>query len=642
MILSGLCFSCSSPVSSNSQVLEEPSFEIYIEKAENTFEFESPNPVTVKRGENATFKVRMNRGYAYDSLKRKGVDVDAPYRIEEDSTATFTIPNVRFSAVYTLFTHDAEQSIFYYTNGGEYLSGSNPFSPYEVAYSLKHRLRPNTEIGTNRIKRDGYLLTGWNLAEDGSGERVGLGSRVTLQNDQMLSLYAMWEKYSPSEEFEVKDVGGDLSIISYLGNREKVVIPAQIDGKEVISIANKAFHGQEKTVYLPPSIRNIEDGAFHNSDLKELYFYDNIHSISDEIVENCKDFSTIHINAIVAPRYGGHNLVSEVNLADKYDILILNKDKPKLLVFGGSGAYNSVNTNLMEKAFTDERVCINMAVNGWFNGVAQFEMMRAFVKDGDILLHAPETSSQFSLLYGIEMAPEIGDFNYNKTRFYSCVESNYDLWSLVDFRDVKGLLTGFNEFQKARANLPPTTYEDYKTTVTLYGKTYHEDLAYIDMRGNFALPKPAKAGLNYAGEADIVVEYVSTPAAYNRLNAMYQSYRNRGVDVYFSNAPINGDTLWERFNDPESFHRANSGNFLYFGRPEGIPDPSYPSFADWVEDFESQVKQNLDATVILPLSETMYSTEAFFEPDYHLCDEVGASYTEDLIGGLRAKRGGSL
>lgn len=368
-----------------------------------------------------------------------------------------------------------------------------------------------------------------------------------------------------------------------------------------------------------------------NCAIRELYFYDNISVISDKSFRNCPNFSTVHINAIEAPRYGAGNLYSEINLADKYDILIINEHRKKVVVFGGSGAFNSIDTMQMERELrkeTDENyVCVNMAVNGWFNGVAQFEMMSPYLKDGDVFVHAPESSSPFSFMYETSMTPSFGDFDYNKLRLYACLESNYDLLSLIDFRHVTELLDGFAEFNAVRKNMAETSYDDYATQINLFGTVYENDLGWIDERGNFALPKIPRGENLDAGEADIIPEFVKDAEAHNRLNGYYDKFESKGVKVCFLTAPVNEDTLLIRMNKPENL--PPNSDFLFSGRPYDIP-LTHRDLGAWVSDFDNAVSEYLDCTVLLPLSDTLFHTDDLFDADFHLSDKTAPIYTERI------------
>ena len=626
-----------SSASDSTPAASDATFAVFLEESSYAYKVLGDNPCRVKRGEEAVFDLQMQGDYVLSGIWRKEERVAAVIENLPSGLTRVRFPNVRYSLTYQPRFERALHSVFYHPNGGQYLDGTNPAKALKVSYSTRNRLRPNTELGTNFLQRDGYILIGWNTESDGSGVAVGLGSRVTVPAQGTTDLYAQWAKHSSASLFSVLPLEEGVRIEGYNGDEEWVVVPSSIEGKAVLDIGPNVFTGNEQVVVFPYSIQNVAEGAFNGSHVRELYFYDNIETITDNSFVNCADFSTIHINAILAPRYGGSNLYSEINFADKYDILILNAGKKKLVAFGGSGTYLSLDTSLLEKNLGGDRVCINMAVNGWFCGAAQMDMMMPYLREDDIFLHCPETSSMFGHMYSTSMLPEVEGFTYNMTRLYSCVESNYDLLSLVDYHHVVDLITGFNVFNNARKSMPETTYYDYKTTIRVDFDLCYNDFAYIDERGNFALPQLSLVGAHEAGEADIVVQYVTDEAAHTRLNAYFDALRNKGVHVFFSTAPINGDTLELRRTHPELFTGANEGEYLYYARPPGIPNPDYESLDAWTHDYERAVARYLDVDVLVPLSETIYQPSDFFEPDYHLCDDAVPIYTGKVLRALLNK-----
>ena len=620
-------------------------YTVSLTENEDEFIVRSDNPVSVKSGGAAEFKLEMKGDYYVSGVSHQGEDVSAEVVGGNDGLLTVRISDIRYSVSLTVECVVAQTRIAYHANGGKFIDGSDPAKPYSVGYSLKNKLRPNTELGTDRLYREGYILTGWNTEPDGSGTRAGLGSRVTAERGGTLNLYAQWIAENPVSDFKYRIYNSSATILEYTGSDAEVAVPSQIEGYPVKYINYDAFTGDGvRSVVLPSSVVKISDGAFTDCSIEELYFYDNITTVSDDCFVDCPEFSTVHINAITAPRYGTSNLYSEINLADKYDILILNADKKKLVVFGGSGAYISADTNLIEEALAEEGeeyVCINMAVNGWFSGAAQFDMITAFLKEGDIFVHAPESASQFSLMYEMSMTPEYDGFDYNRLRLFECLEANYDLIGLIDFRHVEDLLDGFAEFNAARADLEETTYNDRPSRINLYGTVYANDLGWIDSRGNFALPQYPRGESIDAGEADIVPEYVLDEGASGRLNAYYDAMSANGIEVCFITAPINTDTLNNRLTlTPEEFEQLYPGaDFLYSGRPYDIPI-DFETLPDWVEAFDDAVNGTLHCNVLAPLADTLYVTEDFFDSDYHLSDDNVPQYSGMIADGvIRVLRG---
>ena len=96
-------------------------------------------------------------------------------------------------------------------------------APFEETYGILIHPRPNTHSGAD-IHRDGYTLTGWNTAPDGTGEGVGLGSRVTVPREG-LCLYGQWAEWSDARYFAWEPVEDGAEITGYTGAEKKLVIP---------------------------------------------------------------------------------------------------------------------------------------------------------------------------------------------------------------------------------------------------------------------------------------------------------------------------------------------------------------------------------------------------------------------------------
>ena len=74
------------------------------------------------------------------------------------------------------------------------------------------------------------------------------------------------EKAVPVEDFDWSVLGdGTVVIKKYLGENAKVVIPAEIDGKRVTVIGEKAFYkcGFLAAVNIPDSVTEIGEWAFY-------------------------------------------------------------------------------------------------------------------------------------------------------------------------------------------------------------------------------------------------------------------------------------------------------------------------------------------------------------------------------------------
>ena len=483
-------------------------------------------------------------------------------------------------------------TITYDPNGGELISRRNNV----IAYTTEHHPRPNTSIGTNIMKREGYNLIGWNTNSDGSGEHIGLGSRYLDVDNPSFTLYAEWVKYSDASNFTYvvnNETKGYLTITKYLGNEEVVSIPELIDGKTVTRIEKDAFvNVNAETIILPKSIVGINKGAFNNCSFKELYLYDNIVRINDECFVNCLNFSTVHINAIEGARFVTAD--RHATYADKVDRLILNKDTQKIIILGGSGAYYNVDACLLHKYYSNYEV-FNLALNGWFNGPMQMEIIIPFMGPNDYLLHCVEMCGKYQFMTDISMGDfdEVSDYDY---RYFCCLEQNFDLISLADIRHVTHFFDTFTSFNTARDKLPTVPYTAYTE--------------YADERGDY-MPNDQRTkivpedGSRVISEEGTIDPTSLSEEGANRLVAYYQELESKGVSVLFAYCPVNRDSLSEADLQESNILEFNS-------RVENYIVPYY-------------------VRVINSISDVLLDFEWFCDSDWHLDYEHALIFTNTLI-----------
>lgn len=422
--------------------------------------------------------------------------------------------------------------IRYELNGGTFQEDSNEeFFVEEV--DLTHHARANTAQGVDQIVRDGYTLIGWNTKPDGSGQQIGLGSRVTVE-DTTICLYAQWAKwtdqslfsYSITDENTVVLTGYDAS-----DSVEELVIPQQIDGYPVDTIASGVCIGfHAKRLILPHTIVRVEKGAFSDCTFSEIMLSDCISEISDESFEKTS-FDTLRINAATAPRYQSGNEICW--FSDMMDQLILKQDQKKMIFFGGCSFSYGLDSEMVDTHFQNDYQIFNMGIIGGTNAVFQLECIKTYVKEGDILIHAPEVASAYQLYY-VRSA---------ENRMFRMVEGNYDLLALVDMKKLSGIFKAFSFYVNGRMELEEGSYADYCDAYNQYG-----DIARIRTGG---VDKSYTEGYTYE------IGYLSTDSLSILCDA-YNELKQKGVTVFFSFSPVNKDGLtkeeqqnrvWERFED---------------------------------------------------------------------------------------------
>lgn len=532
--------------------------------------------VWVEPGDDAVFTLAMEDGRALDT-----VDYDGLYdhRIV-DGKVLLTLKNVQFPARVHVQTTTRYGTLTYEPNGA---SGA----AITKTYSLRYHSRPNTENGRDLFHRDGYTLVGWNTEADGSGIRVGLGSRVTVQSD--LTLYAQWMPWSAAEDFQYTVTGfGSVTIERYLGNDETVVIPERIEGRPVTAVAPKAFAEKDlRHVVLPNTMKQVAPDAFLNTTLETVTLFDNIETISDDSFPGCGSLRTLYINAYEPPC--GYEFRKESVYADKVDNLILAQGKRKLVFYAGCSVWYNLDGKAVDEAFDGAYEIINMGLNGVCVSSVQLQIMAPYLEQGDIFLHTLELSSYYQMLCNVRLSEQ-------DEKLWCGLEYNYDLFSLVDLRTVSGAFDSFAQ------------YLDKKTAQTSYGDHYTdgEGKEYLDTYG--CIPFLRTETKEILSDQVYLNTDCLTPEGLTRLEQFYSEFQNSGVKVYVSYACVNLDEV------PEG-QRGNAAMVdtavkEAFGSMEGV-------------------------AVISDLPDFLYKRQDFYDTNYHLLTEKAVQNTALWIRDLQ-------
>ena len=557
------------------------------------------NTFSVKKGEDLTVTVTPE-----DGLFLSRTDYEGSRIFYGEGLARLTLPCVTHTQRVHLDFVASSGSILYDGNGGTFARTGEDM--VTVPFDISHHIRQNTDIGKD-LSRAGYTLIGWNTAADGSGTHVGLGSRVSVTEGSSKLLYAEWAQWSPASDFlyAPTEDGAGMRLTAYRGSAGTVCIPPAIDGLPVLRIEDGCFTGcAAETVILPATPLTVAGNAFRSCALKELYVFDNVESILDRSFADCPDLQTLRINAVEAPKWTDYDRHS--NLADKFDILIEHEHSKKIVVFGGSGSFFSVDTKQMTEELADlGYVVINMAINAHFNAYMQFEMMEPYMHAGDILIHIPETGRA-------QMMAETGT---SDMRIWNGLESNFDLVSDVDLRGVNNIITSFNSFNVTRAMREEKTYADYVDEIDELG-----NWGYVNSEtGEFTTFKPERGtDTPFTHESELTWDYLTgDPVA--RRKEVYASFEAKGVRVFLSNAALNVDGLaYELYG--------GGGN-------EAQKLQQCEEIAAYFDIYNAQTFY--EYPVLVDIADCLYRGGRFYNSDYHLGSEAAAEHTERLVQALR-------
>ncbi|MCR4698316.1 MAG: hypothetical protein K5762_03010, partial [Bacilli bacterium] len=202
--------------------------------------------LTIDRGSNATFHVRMNEGFLFDACSYSNYQVI----LEGAQDVSLTFMDVKYSMVVSIYTKKKEEKKDEPTSSNNssiviedssIISSSEPLMKGELNYHAGAgsfisseeevmvvpvkgvHLRENSLNGYDYLQeKPGYQLDCWNTKADGSGENVYFGSRVPYNTSDLYPVY-LPESSSEDFTFELKDKG--YQITGYLGTQTEVVIP---------------------------------------------------------------------------------------------------------------------------------------------------------------------------------------------------------------------------------------------------------------------------------------------------------------------------------------------------------------------------------------------------------------------------------
>lgn len=545
---------------------------------------------TVKKGEDLRFRLALEPGYLFESADYP--DYTVSYGTKAD-VLELTVHEVKYSTVISVSVRKADLLIRYHANGGQWLQGKSGGQVREAAALSSHQ-RINTLAGADLLSREGYTLTGWNTEADGSGAHIGLGSRVWPEEN--LLLYAEWQKWTDASLFCYEAVQDQVIITGYDGAEEVLCIPARIEGKPVISVKEGAFFEAScRIAVIPPTMRNLEAGAFQNCAMEQLYLFDNIVSLNDYSFEGCENLRTLYVNAVEAPVYSGTYFDT---FSDKYDRLVYLKEKKKIVLFSGSSTRFGYDSGMISEAFPEYEV-VNMGVFAYTNAAPQLLLILPWMQEGDILLHAPEFDAakrQFCTTNDLD-AP-----------FYCMMESNYDAIAQLDLRMVNKAFSALYAYLAGKEGMQERGYhwsaadfdEDGNPSDT---KSYNEYGDYVLYRPDAATEEPVY-GLEVAYTKEAFPKaYYLEPA-----NAMYQKFLDKGVQVYVTYAPRNRKAV-----SKESTKEARA-------------------------QLDRYLKEELIVPVISDLEKSLVSGTYLYKTDNHLSTEGVTIRTKQIIADLKAQK----
>ena len=362
-----------------------------------------------------------------------------------------------------VFMDISNNTIIYHPNGGTLLNNEEYYVQHYLEFDDVIK-RPNTIMGVDLFYREGYTLTSWNTEADGRGTAIGLGSRITPSESNIL--YAHWEKWDNKACFEYELDADEITITKFLPGQYNtgliIVVPGEIDGHKVTKIAANTFRSNIiNKIIFPNTIKRIEDKAANGTgSLQSITFFDNIEYISNNSFYQCSNLRNIHINAAQAPKYCDSDISA---LANKMDALLTSNVK-NLVFIGGSNITFGVDVNYIMEHTDYQPIAIG--INASQGERFYYQLVERHIKAGDIVVDMP-----------IFRDSNIRYNNYFNPTNFECLESNYDLLKDINYGYFGNLLTAFNSFNNTRKPLDASDYNKYFKKYDKWGAInyYRED-----------------------------------------------------------------------------------------------------------------------------------------------------------------------
>ncbi len=565
---------------------------------------------TVSYGGSAEFTAHLEDGYTLDNIDYDNVSIE-----DDGQDVTITINDIRYSETISLevssypltfncdanfpvdITGDTEAEVNAEVNTKVNAEGDT--SPAAIRRKDSH-LRINTPSAAEvDFSCDGYTLTGWNTNADGSGIAVGLGSRISMGDEEEITLYAQWTKWTDSSCFTWNKAGTNAVITGYNGagnsTPETIAVPEEIDGYPVISIAENAVKDANcRTLILPENLLTIKDGGIGLSNMETLYLYDSLSNFSDRSFEGCDQLKTLHINAAKEPVYSKNYFGT---FADKYDWLCSIEEQQKIVLFSGSSARFGYDSTMLKEAFGDYEVA-NMGVFAYTNGYPQALLILNHMKEGDIFLDSPEFDAAKRQFFTTN---ELDD------SFFCMMEANYDMITELDLRECAKVFSSFHTYLSDKKgmeaqsyDLSPSDYDEDGNRVN--EKSYNGYGDYILYRPNADTDEPV-----YGLEVKYTVDAYPYDSYIAPANEMFTRFLQKGVHVYWTYAPRNSLAL-----STDSTEAAR-------------------------EKLHEYLKENLCVPVISDIEESLYPGKYLYGTDNHLSTEGVEIRTEKIIEELKVQ-----
>lgn len=221
--------------------------------------------------------------------------------------------------------------------------------------------------------------------------------------------------------------------------------------------------------------------------------------------------------AIITPAIYSKSFVGALN--EKYERLTTIKED-KIIVVGGSSVAFGINSEYIEDNL--EMPVVNFGLYGALGTVAMLELSLAGVREGDVVVLAPELDAQTMSMY------------FNSREMLRALDDDYTMASNLSIDNKLSLIGGL--FEHAGEKMYYFKDKARPENSGIYAMSSFNEYLDIDagLRTKNVLP------LYYDPSTPILLdESIVEDAFLDKLNAYIEECQSRGATVYFSFCPIN-------------------------------------------------------------------------------------------------------
>lgn len=564
------------------------------------------NKVEADRGETITFSVEVEEGYRISGYF--GDRCLISNNLGRFQTITFE--EVKFNLSVQLETVALTNTIVYDMGDGINLvqDCTAIIENHERANTLtaKNLIDGEYFTGSYDFSEDDRLLDGW-LTEDGN--RIGLGSKVAVSDEMYIKLYPLWKEYTDKSLFTVE--GG--MITGFNGEPDEdgeVVIPNEIGGENVVGIASSAFEGcKAKSYYLPNTITRVDTNAFLNcKELTDFYMSDNLTEISDSSFNGCANFTTLHLNAYLKPRYISNYIAGKMEI---YERMLLNADsgRKKLALLGGSSVRYGYSTKVINDLLKDYDV-YNFGLNASAGGFAQFQIFGVNLREGDILLHAPELREAAWSGESV-VSPLTGKAEYKiqspSNQMFCLCENNWDYFSYITVNKFGDIFNCYKEFNALRQTIGEKSYSDYFEVIG------DGEINGINVDSECIYEENGEDDINFGNTENLYFDgNLFRRSIVSAIDDIYSPIIEKNIKVAVTFSTLNRGNLYRTYDTEDEIREA----------------------AEIYTDYVKNVLVGIDVRVLLSQTSTIYDGKHFADSDYHLGAPFRNVHTEKVIKAL--------